>query len=681
MLVLSDNRPGPQGIGGARQDGGTWHEGRKATLRQRRVRGLERCAEGSPQAAREEPGAGTAFGGDGRPRADPAHQECAAGRDRRRRRVGRRARGVLAAPARAARRARDRTGAHPAPVAAARERARRTARDADGDPGRARERRCARRAEPRLREPAGRRVAARGRGDPLAPQRRQVRVPADRLLLPLARGLRRRSAAVAVVLSGTASDGSDGLREIKAAGGIAIAQRPDTAKYDGMPRAAIATGLIDLVLSPEEIAVALAQMGHHQYRAHRARGRRRARRARRSRRTAVRSHPHAAARRNGHRLPAVQAADDPSPRRPAHGALALDEPRAVRPPPREAPARDPGAAAGRPDPRDPILPRSRLFEGLAPARPAGDPRRAPARRAAAGVGRWLLDRRGGLLTGHPAVRVPRRARAVAADPDLRDRRERARHRARAERASIRRRSRATSRRRGCGASSSRTTAATGSRRRCATCALRAPRPHPRPALLAHGRDPVSQPADLPESRGTAEGDVAVPLRAEAVGFPPPGQRGDRRTAVRSVPRAGQADPPLREAGDRCRRGRTPDRLHDADDGRAPRRATDRARRRACRTDGGRPLRARALRAARRDRRPRPADRAVPRTHRPLPRARAGRPDHERPQDGARRTRLRAARRAARRAQQPCRRSPGRDARQAQRDLARVLTRGGTADRR
>ena len=52
-----------------------------------------------------------------------------------------------------------------------------------------------------------------------------------------------------MVLSGTASDGALGVREIKAAGGITIAQEPDTAKYDGMPRAAIATGMVDLVLA------------------------------------------------------------------------------------------------------------------------------------------------------------------------------------------------------------------------------------------------------------------------------------------------------------------------------------------------------------------------------------------------------------------------------------------------
>jgi two-component system CheB/CheR fusion protein len=71
--------------------------------------------------------------------------------------------------------------------------------------------------------------------------------------------------AIAVVLSGTASDGAAGIRDVKAVGGTTLAQRPETAKYDGMPRAAIATGMVDLVLSPSEIAVELAHLGSHSF--------------------------------------------------------------------------------------------------------------------------------------------------------------------------------------------------------------------------------------------------------------------------------------------------------------------------------------------------------------------------------------------------------------------------------
>ncbi|MEO7241567.1 MAG: chemotaxis protein CheB [Variovorax sp.] len=53
---------------------------------------------------------------------------------------------------------------------------------------------------------------------------------------------------IAVVLSGTGSDGAVGLSRVKDAGGITMAQTPDDAEYDGMPRAAIATGMADIVL-------------------------------------------------------------------------------------------------------------------------------------------------------------------------------------------------------------------------------------------------------------------------------------------------------------------------------------------------------------------------------------------------------------------------------------------------
>lgn len=66
--------------------------------------------------------------------------------------------------------------------------------------------------------------------------------------------------AVGIILSGTGSDGALGLRSIKSAGGIAVVQDPKTAKYDGMPRAAVATGVVDLVLAPEEIAAELADI-------------------------------------------------------------------------------------------------------------------------------------------------------------------------------------------------------------------------------------------------------------------------------------------------------------------------------------------------------------------------------------------------------------------------------------
>jgi two-component system, chemotaxis family, CheB/CheR fusion protein len=63
--------------------------------------------------------------------------------------------------------------------------------------------------------------------------------------------------AICVVLSGSGSDGTQGVRAIKAEGGMAIAQNPDSTEYGGMPRSAIETGLIDYTLSPAEMPAQL----------------------------------------------------------------------------------------------------------------------------------------------------------------------------------------------------------------------------------------------------------------------------------------------------------------------------------------------------------------------------------------------------------------------------------------
>jgi two-component system, chemotaxis family, protein-glutamate methylesterase/glutaminase len=59
---------------------------------------------------------------------------------------------------------------------------------------------------------------------------------------------------IVVIVSGYDGDGADALCGIKDIGGITIAQKPDTAKQADMPESAIASGCIDLILSPEEIA-------------------------------------------------------------------------------------------------------------------------------------------------------------------------------------------------------------------------------------------------------------------------------------------------------------------------------------------------------------------------------------------------------------------------------------------
>lgn len=74
----------------------------------------------------------------------------------------------------------------------------------------------------------------------------------DRFFMSLADD--REDCAIGVILSGTGSDGARGIKAIKAAGGIAIAQEPKSAKYDSMPHSAIRAGGTDLVLQPHEIA-------------------------------------------------------------------------------------------------------------------------------------------------------------------------------------------------------------------------------------------------------------------------------------------------------------------------------------------------------------------------------------------------------------------------------------------
>ncbi len=68
------------------------------------------------------------------------------------------------------------------------------------------------------------------------------------------------SKCVGVILSGTGTDGADGIKAIKKAGGLTIAQEPQTAKYDGMPIAAIESGYVDLVLSPDKIGDELMEL-------------------------------------------------------------------------------------------------------------------------------------------------------------------------------------------------------------------------------------------------------------------------------------------------------------------------------------------------------------------------------------------------------------------------------------
>jgi two-component system CheB/CheR fusion protein len=71
--------------------------------------------------------------------------------------------------------------------------------------------------------------------------------------------------AIGVVLSGSGSDGTAGLRAIKAAGGLTFAQDEDTAKFPAMPRNAVISGFVDAALSPKEIAAELQRIAGHPY--------------------------------------------------------------------------------------------------------------------------------------------------------------------------------------------------------------------------------------------------------------------------------------------------------------------------------------------------------------------------------------------------------------------------------
>lgn len=70
---------------------------------------------------------------------------------------------------------------------------------------------------------------------------------------------------VGIILSGTGSDGMRGVRAIKEFGGMVMVQSEESAKFDGMPRAAISTGLSDFVLPPEEMPIQLLAFIKHPY--------------------------------------------------------------------------------------------------------------------------------------------------------------------------------------------------------------------------------------------------------------------------------------------------------------------------------------------------------------------------------------------------------------------------------
>src|SRR5262249_13021512 len=85
--------------------------------------------------------------------------------------------------------------------------------------------------------------------------------PIDTFFRSLAEQLGSRS--IGIILSGTGTDGTLGLKAVKSVGGITFAQDPATARYDGMPRNAVESGFTDFVLPPVEIAKRLMDLSNH----------------------------------------------------------------------------------------------------------------------------------------------------------------------------------------------------------------------------------------------------------------------------------------------------------------------------------------------------------------------------------------------------------------------------------
>ena len=97
--------------------------------------------------------------------------------------------------------------------------------------------------------------------EPSAPH--GLRLPIDFFFRSLAQDQGER--AIGIVLSGTGSDGTLGVRAIKGEGGMVIAQNPESTEYDGMPRSAIATGMVDYELLPSEMPAQLIAYAAHAY--------------------------------------------------------------------------------------------------------------------------------------------------------------------------------------------------------------------------------------------------------------------------------------------------------------------------------------------------------------------------------------------------------------------------------
>jgi len=94
-------------------------------------------------------------------------------------------------------------------------------------------------------------------------QGKSLNLPIDIFLRSLA--VDQESNAIGVILSGTGSDGMLGMRAIKESGGVTMVQDDKTAKFNGMPRSSISTGMVDLILNADQLAKEIVKYIKHPF--------------------------------------------------------------------------------------------------------------------------------------------------------------------------------------------------------------------------------------------------------------------------------------------------------------------------------------------------------------------------------------------------------------------------------
>ena len=108
--------------------------------------------------------------------------------------------------------------------------------------------------------PSGKIMTLKGECLNLIPKGASLK-PIDAFFISLAQ--QRSTQAIGIVLSGTGTDGTEGLKEIKNEGGITFAQDPKTAQYTGMPQSVISSEAVDFILAPDQIAHELSKIANN----------------------------------------------------------------------------------------------------------------------------------------------------------------------------------------------------------------------------------------------------------------------------------------------------------------------------------------------------------------------------------------------------------------------------------